>query len=480
MRETSDADCVVLGAGVAGLSAAHALRKQGVDVRVLEARDRVGGRTFSGTLDGAEVDWGGEWIGEGQPLVYALIEELGLETFPTWDTGLKVLEVGGRRSTYRGLIPWMAPWKLAQIQLGIWWLDALARRLDPTTPWAHARAAEWDAVTLDDKRRSVMWSADARATMDAAMRTIFGAESSEISLFHALAYIRSAGSLEKLIATEGGFQHDRIRGGAQAITLALAAAIGHDRVHLERPAARVAQDAAGVSVTDATGQVWRAKWVIVSVPVGLGARIDWEPALPSARRELMARAPMGAAVKCFARYERAFWRERGLSGEAASGDGPISVTFDQCAADGSTPCLLAFVGGAAPAPGASATPTSARPWCSASSRATSATRRARRAPGPSTTGAPSRGAAEARSRSSARARSRRTGRRCASPWAACTGPAPRRRGAASASSRAPSSRVDVRPTRCSARAVAQPREGGPRSRPSSGSVVRAARRSRAS
>jgi monoamine oxidase len=347
MRETSDADCVVLGAGVAGLSAAHALRKQGVDVRVLEARDRVGGRTFSGTLDGAEVDWGGEWIGEGQPLVYALIEELGLETFPTWDTGLKVLEVGGRRSTYRGLIPWMAPWKLAQIQLGIWWLDALARRLDPTTPWAHARAAEWDAVTLDDKRRSVMWSADARATMDAAMRTIFGAESSEISLFHALAYIRSAGSLEKLIATEGGFQHDRIRGGAQAITLALAAAIGHDRVHLERPAARVAQDAAGVSVTDATGQVWRAKWVIVSVPVGLGARIDWEPALPSARRELMARAPMGAAVKCFARYERAFWRERGLSGEAASGDGPLSVTFDQCAADGSTPCLLAFVGGAA-------------------------------------------------------------------------------------------------------------------------------------
>jgi monoamine oxidase len=342
-----DADCLVLGAGVAGLTAAHALRKQGMDVRVLEARDRVGGRTYSGELEGAEIDYGGEWIGHGQPRIYELVTELGLHTFPTWDKGRKVLEVGGRRSTYRGLIPWMAPWKLVQMQAAIWWLDALARRLDPATPWAHASAAAWDALSLDDKRKAVMWSEDARATMDAAMRTIFGAESSEISLFHALAYIRSAGSLENLIATEGGFQHDRIRGGAQAISKALAAQVGDERVHLGRAATSVEQDDAGVTVRDARGESWRARRLIVTVPVGLCARIDFGASLPAARRELVARAPMGAAVKCFARYERAFWRERGLSGEAASGDGPISVTFDQCAEDGSTPCLLAFVGGAA-------------------------------------------------------------------------------------------------------------------------------------
>lgn len=341
-----DTDCLVLGAGVAGLTTAYELRKRGVDVHVLEARDRVGGRTWSGELAGAEVDWGGEWIGHGQPLVYALVKELGLHTFPTWDKGLKVLEVGGRLSTYRGTIPWMAPWKLAQIQLGIWWLDALARRIDPATPWSHASATAWDALSLDDKRRGVMWSADARATMDAAMRTIFGAESSEISLLHALAYIRSAGSLNNLIATEGGFQHDRIRGGAQAISKALAASVGADRVHLGRPVASVSHDADGVTVRDATGAAWRARRVVVTVPVGLGAKIAWEPALPASRAALMEASPMGAAVKCFARYERAFWREKGLSGEAASGDGPISVTFDQCAEDGSSPCLLAFVGGA--------------------------------------------------------------------------------------------------------------------------------------
>ena len=342
-----DTECLVIGAGVSGLTAAHALKKRGVDVQVLEARERVGGRTWSGVLDGAEVDWGGEWIGHGQPRVYALIKELGLRTFATYDQGRKVLEVRGGISTYTGTIPWMAPWKLIQIQAGIWRLDGLARGLTKDASWTHPRAAEWDATTLDAARRSVMWSADARGVMDAAMRTIFGAESGELSLLHALAYIRSAGSLNNLIATEGGFQHERIHGGAQALSAALRDAVGEDRVHLGRPVTRVAHDADGVVVRDARGGEWRARRVVVTVPIALGARIEFEPALPSLRAQLMERAYMGAAVKCFVRYEAPFWRARGLSGEAASADGPISVTFDQCSEDGSVACLLAFVGGRA-------------------------------------------------------------------------------------------------------------------------------------
>lgn len=347
MRAVRDSACLVVGAGVAGLTAAFELKRRGIDVTVLEARDRVGGRTWSGVLDGAEVDWGGEWIGSGQPRVYALVKELGLGTFATWDRGLKVLEVRGRTSTYTGTIPWMAPWKLLQIQAGIWWIDALAGRLSKEAAWEHARAVDLDATTLDAMRRRVMWSADARGVMDAAMRTIFGAESGELSLLHALAYVRSAGSLNNLIATEGGFQHDRIRGGAQAISRRLAAAVGDDRVHLERPVAAITHDAAGVTVRDTRGDVWTARHLIVAVPLPLGARIAFEPALPPLRTQLMERAYMGAAVKCFARYDKAFWRARGFSGEAASADGFVSVTFDQCGEEGDTPCLLAFVGGRA-------------------------------------------------------------------------------------------------------------------------------------
>ncbi len=340
-----DADYIIVGAGVAGMTTAYELKKQGASVLVLEARDRVGGRTWSGVLDGAEVDWGGEWIGEGQPRIYQLIKELGLRTFPTYDSGKKILDVNGRTSTYSGTIPWMAPWKLIQIQLAIWIIDAMANRVDIANAWNHPNASRWDSTTLDALRRTFMWSADARGTMDAAMRTIFGAESGDLSLLHALTYVRSAGSMNNLIATEGGFQHDRIAGGTQSVSLAIAKFIGEDRVLLGQPVSAITQDDEGVTVTSANGKSYRAKRVIVAVPVPLGSRISFNPPLPAIRQKLMERSYMGAAVKIFVRYETSFWRERGFSGEAACASGPISVTFDQCSEDGKTACLMAFVGG---------------------------------------------------------------------------------------------------------------------------------------
>jgi monoamine oxidase len=340
-----DADYIIVGAGAAGLTAAYDLKNSGRSVLVLEARERVGGRTWSGLLDGAEVDWGGEWIGPSQKRIFALVKELGLRTFPTYDTGLKVLELRGHTSTYRGTIPLMAPWKLLQIQTAIWVIDAWAQRLNITAPWNHAQASKWDGTTLDAVRRTFMWSADARATMDAAIRTIFGAESGELSMLHFLAYVQQAGSMNNLIATEGGFQHDRISGGAQSVALALMNSIGVEQILLGQPASAIAQDDSGVSVTSAQGITFRAKRVIVAVPVPMGGRISFSPQLPALRQQLMNRTPMGAAVKIFVRYERAFWRERGFSGEAASGDGPISVTYDQCSEDGKIACLMAFVGG---------------------------------------------------------------------------------------------------------------------------------------
>src|ERR671917_524117 len=99
--ERHEADVVVVGAGLAGLSAARDLEARGVSVVVLEARDRVGGRTLNEPIgDGKVVEVGGQWIGPTQDRLAALAGELEIETFPTYTAGRNLFEHRGRLSGY--------------------------------------------------------------------------------------------------------------------------------------------------------------------------------------------------------------------------------------------------------------------------------------------------------------------------------------------------------------------------------------------
>ena len=99
---TGTRSVVVVGAGLAGLVAARRLVDRGIECIVLEARDRVGGRTFSHTLRmGDTVDLGAQWIGPTQDRVAALTREFNLRTFKQYTTGAKVLHLNDRRTTYR-------------------------------------------------------------------------------------------------------------------------------------------------------------------------------------------------------------------------------------------------------------------------------------------------------------------------------------------------------------------------------------------
>src|SRR5918998_6337986 len=108
--ERHEADVVVVGAGLAGLSAARDLEARGVSVVVLEARDRVGGRTLNEPIgDGKVVEVGGQWIGPTQDRLAALAREVGVDTYPSYMAGEHLVEFGGGVKRYTGEVPRLGP-----------------------------------------------------------------------------------------------------------------------------------------------------------------------------------------------------------------------------------------------------------------------------------------------------------------------------------------------------------------------------------
>ena len=339
-------DVVVVGAGLAGLVAARQLKANAASVIVLEARDRVGGRTLSQTAGGAVFDLGAQWLGPTQQRMHRLVRELGMATFPTFHDGRKILKVGGRTSTYTGSIPKLSPVNLALLQRTIGVVGRGARKIDPQAPWASPRAQEIDATSVEAFKRRNIPSRTVREVFDVAVRVVFGAEPAELSLLHFLFYVRSGGGLMDLIEIEGGAQETRFVHGAQAIAQHLAAGL-EDAVVTQAAVRSIRQGADGCVVEAATGAEWSAKRVVVAVPPPLAGRIVYDPALPGLRDELTQRMPLGATIKAHLLYEEPFWRRRGFSGEAVITGGPVSVFFDNTSHDGDRPALLGFVVGAA-------------------------------------------------------------------------------------------------------------------------------------
>jgi monoamine oxidase len=343
---SSDADVVVVGAGLAGLAAARELVAQGLKPVVLEARDRVGGRTLNEEIgDGKIVEIGGQWVGPKQTRALELIAELGLETFPTYGEGKNLFERKGRLRSYRGTIPKLSPLALAETGVVMARINRMARKLDPERPWEAARAADWDSQTFATWMRRHVRTPGARDLMRLAIWAVWAVEPEDVSMLHVLFYIRSAGSFEALVDAEGGAQDSRVVGGTQLISIRMAEGLG-DRMRLSAPVRRIEHGDDGVAV-HADGFSVRARRAIIAMPPLLAGRIAYEPPLPSVRDGLTQRMAQGSVVKCMAIYPEPFWRQDGLSGQATSADGPVSVTFDNSPPDGSPGVLLAFLEGRA-------------------------------------------------------------------------------------------------------------------------------------
>lgn len=336
----------MVGAGLAGLAAARALADAGLELLVLEARDRVGGRLRNERLGDdwpdAIVEVGGQWIGPTQFRLHALARELGVGTFATHGAGehLVVDHRGARR--YTGTIPPLGLPGLADLAQAQFRLDRLARRVPLHSPWAAPRADELDSITFETWIRRNARSRAARDLLRLAVEAVWACDARDVSLLHVLFYVHSAGGFDALIDTEGGAQAERFVGGSWLLADGLAQRLGSDRIRLGAEVREIEQRDDAVMVHTRDEHI-PARHVVVAIPPVLAGRIAYSPALPAVRDGLTQRMAQGSVVKCIAVYDTPFWRDEGLSGQALLPEGPCKILYDNSPPAGSPGVLLGFL-----------------------------------------------------------------------------------------------------------------------------------------
>lgn len=309
---TSATDVVVVGAGLAGLSAAAALQSSGRSVRVVEARDEVGGRVRTRVVDGEIVDLGAEFVGRSHRRVRELAERVGIQLEPARFGRQRVIwTVGGNRRT--GRVPRLSPRELASLARAAAEVRRLARGLDPDRPWRSPSSGELDSRSVGEWLSGAGICGRASVFTRALIEGFATVPLESLSLLHLLWWIRRGGI--------AGATRWRVGGGAQRLADGLAEQL-REPVLLRAPVRAVEQSKSGVSV-HTEGREFRARRAIIAIPLPVLRHVHFEPALPA---RVQATSELG-----FGRSSSVVIVTRGLSRwdtpGAAVGDAPVGLAW---------------------------------------------------------------------------------------------------------------------------------------------------------
>uniref|UniRef100_A0A8D0SNI5 Amine oxidase n=2 Tax=Sus scrofa TaxID=9823 RepID=A0A8D0SNI5_PIG len=339
-------DVVVIGGGISGLSAAKLLNEYGINVLVLEARDRVGGRTYTVRNENVDyVDVGGAYVGPTQNRILRLSKELGLETYKVNVNECLVQYVKGKSYPFRGAFP--PVWNpIAYLDYNNLWrtMDDMGKKIPADAPWESPHAEEWDKMTMKDLIDKICWTKTAKRFASLFVNINVTSEPHEVSALWFLWYVKQCGGTTRIFSVTNGGQERKFVGGSGQVSERIMHLLG-DRVKLRCPVTYVDQSGDNIIVETLNHELYECQYVISAIPPTLTAKIHFRPELPSERNQLIQRLPMGAIIKCMMYYKEAFWKKKNYCGCMIIEDeeAPISITLDDTKPDGSLPAIMGFI-----------------------------------------------------------------------------------------------------------------------------------------
>ncbi|MDP9483121.1 MAG: FAD-dependent oxidoreductase [Chloroflexota bacterium] len=320
-------DAVIVGAGLAGLSAARDLVAGGADVVVLEARQRPGGRVEQTRMpDGRLVQLGGELTGSFQTAYRALVEELGLRLEPAFPSvpGEDTYVLAEGRFVGDGF-PWMSDEDRASYAAVEREFRALVGTIDPEDPWSHPEAERLDRLSVG------AWMRDAGATRNAVRARDLSAlalSSESVERISLLSDLRK----EAVAGGEGFYEYerwesDRVAEGSASVALRMAEELGQ-RIRFSTPVTRIRVSSAGCVVTAVNGERFEAAAVVSALPVGPLRNVQIE-GVSDERLGSLRRQRHALAAKAVFAYGSSFWEGQGQNGTLYSETGLIGGTWPQ-------------------------------------------------------------------------------------------------------------------------------------------------------
>ncbi|KAI6079505.1 Amine oxidase [flavin-containing] B [Aix galericulata] len=284
----------------AGLSAAKLLTESGLNVVLLEANDRVGGRTF--TVRGKSYPFKGAFPPLWNPLAYLDYNNL-------WRT-----------------------------------MDEMGKEIPNEAPWKAPHAEEWDKMTMQDFIDKICWTNAAKSFATLFVNVDVTSEPHEVSALWFLWYVKQCGGTARIFSTTNGGQERKFVGGSGQISEKIMERLG-SRVKLRKPVVRIDQSGENVVVETLDHELYEGKYVISAIPPALGLKIHFNPPLPPMRNQLINRIPMGSVIKCIVYYKETFWRKKGYCGTMMieDEDAAIGLTLDDTKPDGSFPAIIGFI-----------------------------------------------------------------------------------------------------------------------------------------